>query len=199
MSFIGNIANNFEPVKRVGGGAAVAISSAATRLRRRDNSERHSFAFKRADVFAAFINSAALIAVSLFLCYQAVLRLFHPQVVEGNIMIFVAVIGLAANVAGTLLLKRDAARSLNVKATYLHMLGDAVSPVGEHDIHAEAHVAVDDMLIGDGRRLRQQIENLLMERFEVMQVTLQLECGDCEDLELVKRRSETGGTDGGEA
>ena len=114
-------------------------------------------------------------------------------------MIFVAVIGLAANLAGTLLMKRDAAKSLNVKATYLHMLGDAVSSVGEHDIHAEAHVAVDDMLISDGGRLRQLIEDLLMERFEVKHVTLQLECGGCEDLGLVKRRSETGGTDDGEA
>ena len=91
---------------------------------------------------------------------------------------------------------RDAIQSLPGVRNIHHL---HLWSVGEHDIHAEAHVAVDDMLISDSGRLRHQIENLLMERFEVKHVTLQLECGGCEDLGLVKRRSETGETGSGEA
>jgi cobalt-zinc-cadmium efflux system protein len=53
----------------------------------------------------------------------------HPSEVSGGIMTIVALVGLAANVAGTLLLKKGASSSMNIKAAYLHLLSDAVSSV----------------------------------------------------------------------
>jgi len=44
-------------------------------------------------------------------------------------MTVVASIGLAANIAGTLLLKRDAKTSMNIRSSYFHLLSDAVSSV----------------------------------------------------------------------
>jgi len=41
--------------------------------------------------------------------------------------LIVASIGLAANIAGTLLLKRGSANNLNIRAAYFHLLSDAVS------------------------------------------------------------------------
>jgi cobalt-zinc-cadmium efflux system protein len=45
-------------------------------------------------------------------------------------MVSVAVVGLVANVLGTVLLKRGAANSMNLRAAYLHLLSDAISSVG---------------------------------------------------------------------
>jgi len=44
-------------------------------------------------------------------------------------MTIVAFIGLVANIIGTLLLKRDSKDSLNIRSSYVHLLGDSVSSV----------------------------------------------------------------------
>lgn len=109
---------------------SVIISYAALKLRSRDHSHRHTFGLKRAEIFAAVINSGVLVAVSIFLFYEAVVRLLAPPEVSGGLMTVVAAIGLVANVAGTYLLHRDAQTSINIRSSYLHLLSDAVSSVG---------------------------------------------------------------------
>ncbi len=60
--------------------------------------------------------------------------------------------------------------------------------VGENDIHMEAHVNVKDMLISEARTLREKLEYLLHKSFEINHITLQFECGECEDMGLIKNR-----------
>ena len=47
-----------------------------------------------------------------------------------ELMIVVAYIGLAANIAGTLLLISGSKNSINIRSVYLHLLSDAVSSFG---------------------------------------------------------------------
>ncbi|MGB5847395.1 MAG: cation diffusion facilitator family transporter [Ignavibacteriaceae bacterium] len=108
---------------------SVIISYIAIKLKGRDNSPKHTFGFKRAEILAAVINSSVLVAISVYLIYQAVLRFQHPEPIKGVLMTVVASIGLAANIAGTLLLKRDAKTSMNIRSSYFHLLSDAVSSV----------------------------------------------------------------------
>ena len=44
-------------------------------------------------------------------------------------MLVVAMIGLLANVYALVILKRDASKSINVKAAYMHLIGDSLSSV----------------------------------------------------------------------
>jgi cobalt-zinc-cadmium efflux system protein len=53
----------------------------------------------------------------------------HPEPVKGAIMFWVALVGLGANLYAVLLLHGQAGDSLNVKAAYLHLLGDTFSSV----------------------------------------------------------------------
>jgi len=76
------------------------------------------------------ISSSALIVITVFLFIEAVKRFITPVPIHGQMMFIVAAIGLVANVIGTLLLRRGARSSMNIKATYLHLLTDAVSSVG---------------------------------------------------------------------
>jgi cobalt-zinc-cadmium efflux system protein len=45
-------------------------------------------------------------------------------------MLVVAAIGLASNLAGILLLKRVSGKNLNIKAAFLHIVGDLISSIG---------------------------------------------------------------------
>jgi len=111
-------------------GISLVISYVAIRLRGRPNSLRHTFGFKRAEVFAAVINSSALIVITVFLFIEAIKRFMNPASIQGQMMFIVAAIGLVANVIGTLLLRRGAKNSMNIKAAYLHLFTDAISSVG---------------------------------------------------------------------
>lgn len=108
---------------------SVIVSYIALKLKRKDNSMRHTFGLKRAEILAAAINSAVLIVICIYLFYEAVQRFLEPQEINAGIMSVVAVIGLLANFIAVLLLKRDSKSSINIRSAYLHLLGDTFSSV----------------------------------------------------------------------
>lgn len=92
--------------------------------------ERKTFGFYRLEILAAFINGVVLVLISLYIIYQAYLRIISPQQVEGSLMMVVAFIGLIANIIGALVLMKHRHNSLNIRGAYLHIVGDALSSVG---------------------------------------------------------------------
>ncbi|MFA5803027.1 MAG: cation diffusion facilitator family transporter [Melioribacteraceae bacterium] len=110
-------------------GVSIIISYIALKLKGKSNSHRHTFGLKRAEILAAVINASVLIVIYIFLFYEAFNRLFEPHEVEAGTMTVVALIGLIANIIGTLLLKRDAKTSMNIRSSYIHLLSDSVSSV----------------------------------------------------------------------
>ncbi|MGA2052158.1 MAG: cation diffusion facilitator family transporter [Opitutales bacterium] len=107
-------------------GIALLVSYAALRLSSRPASEQFTFGLKRAETLAAIVNSGVLIGISLWLLYEAVSRLLHPEPVTGWIMVAVASVGLVANITNTLLLRRGAEKNLNMRSAYLHVMSDGV-------------------------------------------------------------------------
>jgi len=110
-------------------GIAIIVSYTALKLRNVKNSPKHTFGLKRAEIFAAVINSTVLFFISIFLFYEAIHRFISPEPIKGKLMIIVASVGLIANVTGTLLLRKDAHKSINIRSAYLHLLIDALSSV----------------------------------------------------------------------
>ena len=123
LSLISDALHNFSD------GVSVIISYFAIRLKQKDFSSKHTFGFKRAEILAALINSSVLVVISIYLFYEAIIRFQNPEPIKGILMTIVASIGLVANIIGTLLLKRDAATSINIRSSYLHLLTDAISSV----------------------------------------------------------------------
>ena len=123
LSLISDALHNFSD------GVSVIISYFAIRLKQKDFSTKHTFGFKRAEILAAVINSSVLVIISIYLFYEAVIRFQDPEPIKGILMTTVASVGLIANIIGTLLLKRDAATSMNIRSSYLHLLTDAISSV----------------------------------------------------------------------
>jgi cobalt-zinc-cadmium efflux system protein len=110
-------------------GLAIFVAWIANIIGKRPSNLKKTFGYKRIEILAAFMNALILIAISLYLFYEAVLRIIAPEPVKGLIMIVVALIGLLANLAAVLLLHRDAAKNINIKAAYLHLFGDTLSSV----------------------------------------------------------------------
>ena len=124
LSLISDALHNFSDA------LAVAISYVAIVLNRRPKNAHYTFGLKRAQIFAAFINAAVLILICFYLFKESYDRFVSPQPVEGGIMILVALVGLAANIGGTLLLKSGADSNINIRSAYLHLFSDAVSSAG---------------------------------------------------------------------
>lgn len=110
-------------------GLAIIISFWAIKISGKANDKKRTFGYKRASILAALLNSAVLIGISLFLFKEAYGKFLEQRAINGTIVIWVALIGLAANLLGVLLLKRGASHSLNLKAAYFHLLSDALSSV----------------------------------------------------------------------
>ncbi len=88
-----------------------------------------TYGFHRVEVVSAFVNGIALVAVALYIFYEAALRMLAPGEVHTIEMLAVAVIGLSVNLISMTLLSR-VMLSINVKGALLHVTGDAVSSVG---------------------------------------------------------------------
>lgn len=112
--------------------AALALSLGAIWLARRRATPRRSFGFYRAEVLAAFLNAATLIAISFYIFWEAAVRLDDPPDVESGPMLAVAVAGLLANLASAWVLSRGGGHreNLNTRGAFLHVVGDLLGSVG---------------------------------------------------------------------
>ena len=118
-----------DALHNLGDGLALLFAYVANKVGKRDATRRKTFGYKRIEILSAFINSMVLIAISVYLFVEAIRRFLNPAEVDGTIMLIVAIIGLLANVISVIILHKDSAHNLNVKAAYLHLIGDTLSSV----------------------------------------------------------------------
>jgi cobalt-zinc-cadmium efflux system protein len=97
-------------------------------LHRRPADHVKTYGYQRAGVLAAFINALLLVALSLALFYESYRRMLDPRPVAESVMIWMAGAGLALNL-GIAWGLGGHGKDLNVRAAWLHMLGDAASCV----------------------------------------------------------------------
>jgi cobalt-zinc-cadmium efflux system protein len=118
-----------DAVHNLGDAFATFIAWIAFHLSRRNSTSRSTFGLKRIEILAALFNSVLLIVLTIFLFREAWFRIHNPEPVDSVIMLIVAAVGLLANLFAVIILKKDSASSLNIKAAYLHLIGDAMSSV----------------------------------------------------------------------
>lgn len=108
---------------------ATLIAYIATLIGKRGADQKRTFGYKRLEILSALLNAVILIVMSFFLIKEAYERWNDPQPINSMIMMIVAMIGLLANVFAVIILKKDAGKSLNVRAAYVHLIGDSLSSV----------------------------------------------------------------------
>ena len=106
---------------------AFILSLGAMALATRLPTKERTYGFHRAEIFAAFINSVLLVAISFVIIWEAYLRALNPEPIQGGLMAIIAVAGLVANFFVVVLLRGS--HDLNIRSVFLHVIGDTISSV----------------------------------------------------------------------
>jgi cobalt-zinc-cadmium efflux system protein len=130
---------------------SLAIAWIAMRVAERPANDEKTFGYHRVGTLAAFINAIILVFISGFLFYEAWQRFRHPEPVHVGIMMVISMVALVINSSITLAVVRGR-HDLNVRAIFIHNLGDALSNiailVGALVIRATAAQWLDPLLGG---------------------------------------------------
>lgn len=123
LSLLSDALHNFSDV------LSLVFSYVAHKLSRKKASATQTFGYKRAELIAAFANAFTLILVALYLVYEAIMRFSQPVSIDSDLVIWLAVLGIAVNGFSVLLLKKDAQHNLNMKSAYLHLFTDMMASI----------------------------------------------------------------------
>jgi cobalt-zinc-cadmium efflux system protein len=123
LSLLSDALHNFSDV------LSLVVSYIADRYSKKNASVEKTFGYKRAEIIAAFVNSATLIVVAIYLIYEAILRFSNPQAIESGMVIWLAILGIFFNGFSVLLLFKDSKSNMNMRSAYLHLITDMAASV----------------------------------------------------------------------
>lgn len=123
LALLSDALHNFSDV------LSLIISYIAHKLSRKKASVTHTFGYKRAELVAAYVNAFTLVFIAFFLIYEAITRIFKPEIITAEIVIWLAILGIFVNGISVLLLKKDAAHNINIKSAYIHLFSDMLGSV----------------------------------------------------------------------
>jgi len=106
---------------------SVVLAYLAHRIGMRPQTQKSTFGFKRAEILAAFINAISLIAISVYLMVEAGKRFLNPKEVDYLWMLGLGILGFIANGLSVVILQHNKEENLNIRAAYLHLIGDALT------------------------------------------------------------------------
>jgi cobalt-zinc-cadmium efflux system protein len=109
---------------------ALTLALGAVWLAGRPSTPERSFGYQRAEILAALANGVILVALAIWIFVAAWGRLTDPPEVLAGWVAFVAVAGLAVNIASAMILHRAGHASLNVRAALRHVVADALGSAG---------------------------------------------------------------------
>lgn len=99
-------------------------------LSRRQPSHQKTYGWRKSSIVAAFLNAVFLLVVTGGIAWEAIQRFFHPDDVQGSIIIAVAAIGIVINTVTALMFFSGRHNDINIRAAFLHMAADAMVSVG---------------------------------------------------------------------
>lgn len=110
--------------------AAIGLSLVAARLAARPAKGALTYGFKRVEILSAQANGVTLLILAAFIAYEAIRRLFDPPHVLAGLMLVVALIGVAVNLAATWTLAQANRQSMNVEGSFQHIVTDLYAFIG---------------------------------------------------------------------
>ncbi len=139
FGFISNsLALVTDALHNLGDVLALFVALTASYYALKSATSKMTFGYIRAEMMAAFLNSLFLCITMVYVLYEAVLRFMDPVLMDAKSVMIVASIALVVNGISAYLLRDNHDlhshehyhKDLNIKAAYLHMLGDAVISLG---------------------------------------------------------------------
>ena len=120
--------------------AALGLSMIAIRVARRQPTSQRSFGWHRGTVLAAQANAASILAITVWISYEGIVRLLDPRPVRGTIVVTVGFIAFLANAIAAATVHEGNRRKgaehsgsradLNMRSAWLHLASDAIASLG---------------------------------------------------------------------
>jgi cobalt-zinc-cadmium efflux system protein len=139
--------------------SGMALSLVAIRLAARPPTGGRTFGLYRLEMLVAALNAVLLLGIAVVVLVEAVRRIAEPPDVQPGLVIVVALIALAGNVAALRLLRTGQGESLVVRGAYLEVAGDllgaaavlaaglAILATGWHAADAVASIVVAVLIV----------------------------------------------------
>lgn len=118
-----------DAVHNAGDVLALLLAWGAAHLGRRAPSLLRTYGWGRSSILAALLNAAVLLAGVGAIAVEAVRRFAEPAPVQTGIVVWVGLAGILVNGITAALFSRGH-QDLNIRATFLHMAGDAAVSLG---------------------------------------------------------------------
>jgi len=109
---------------------SIVLALIAARLASLPAAGQRTFGYQRSEVLAALVNGLLLVAVSIAIAIAAVSRLSDPPGIDGAGVLALGVLGLAGNLAATLVLARGQRDDINLEGVLRHSVADALGSLG---------------------------------------------------------------------
>lgn len=110
--------------------ATLIIAMIAFKMAQRPATERYTYGFHKMTIQASLVNAVLLLIAVGAILVESISKLIHPQAVDGDVIAWVAGVGVIINGVTAWLFIRDKDRDLNIKGAFLHMAADALVSVG---------------------------------------------------------------------
>jgi len=109
---------------------SIALALLAATLASRPAGARRTFGYQRTEVLAALANGLLLVVVSVAIAIAAFGRLDDPPGIDGAGVLALGLLGLAGNVAATVVLAGGRREDLNLEGALRHSAADALGSLG---------------------------------------------------------------------
>jgi cobalt-zinc-cadmium efflux system protein len=106
------------------------LASGAAILAQRKPTKRRTYGYRRLTVFAALANAVVLLVATGGVMWESIRRLAAPEAVDVQTVMVVGLLGAAVNGASAALFVGGHGNDLNVRAAFVHLLGDAAISLG---------------------------------------------------------------------
>jgi cobalt-zinc-cadmium efflux system protein len=121
LALLSDAGHNFTDV------LALGLAAYAVWIGKKPASSKNTYGFHRVAILTALFNASSLLIIAIAIAWGAYDRFVHPTTVGGIPMIIVAAVGLLMNTVIASELAGEAKHSLNARAAFIHMAGDAIS------------------------------------------------------------------------
>jgi cobalt-zinc-cadmium efflux system protein len=251
LALLTDAAHNFTDV------IALGLSWYAVKLATQPAHAGKTFGYHRVGILVALVNSTTLVLIALGIFYEAWKRFLAPPEVDSTILVGVGALAFFINLGTAWLVKSGSEHDLNLRSTFLHLMGDVLSTLGAviagiiiaftswnwldplvsvligvfilwnawgilrqsihillestpesididsmvtsllkvdgvrgvHDLHVwsineslqalSAHIVTDNISISAGTSIQQDLNEILVHKYNIRHATLQLECEGC--------------------
>ncbi|HEX4670203.1 MAG TPA: cation diffusion facilitator family transporter [Solirubrobacterales bacterium] len=109
---------------------SIVLALIAARLALLPAAGQRTFGYQRSEVLAALVNGLLLVVVGIAVAWAAIGRLSEPPSIDGAGVLALGALGLAGNLAATLVLARGQRQDINLEGVLRHSAADALGSLG---------------------------------------------------------------------